>query len=193
MGREVRRVPTNWQHPRTECKHSPWGGGCSEAKANDGMCCQPLYDRDFETAAEEWKAGFAAWERGERPEYCSEESRSLEFWEWDGRPPNRDYYRPKWNEEDRTWVQVYETVSEGTPVTPAFATKAELIDYLVEFGDEWDQSRGDGGWSRENATQFVERGWACSLMVLNAPGKPTEVFGPRDGMPEKRTPEMSTP
>lgn len=66
------------------------------------------------------------------------------------------------------WWQVWETVSEGSPVTPAFATGDELINYLVKYGDSWDQSRGDGGWKRDNAIQFVKNaGWAPSLVISN--------------------------
>jgi hypothetical protein len=75
----------------------------------------------------------------------------------------------------REWWQVYETVSEGTPVTPPFATKEELIEYLVEHGDFWDQRNRhdyrcyvDPGcyppWSRKAATTFVmEDGWCPSM------------------------------
>jgi hypothetical protein len=77
-----------------------------------------------------------------------------------------------------TWFQVYETVSEGTPVTPPFATKEELVDYLVANGDFWDQHRGDGGWSRENAEAFVGAGFAMSLVVNTATGT---IKAPRDG------------
>lgn len=34
---------------------------------------------------------------------------------------------------------LYETVSEGTPVTPVFATADELIDHLATVGQDWDQ------------------------------------------------------
>lgn len=76
------------------------------------------------------------------------------------------------------WWQVWETVSEGSPVTPAFATREELIDYLVANGDAWDQKRGDGGWSRENAESFVGDGWAPSLI-----GAAGSLHAPRDGNP----------
>jgi hypothetical protein len=157
MGLEIRRVPPDWEHPRQECKHSPLAGGCEDAKRHGGRCLQPLHDKSFREAASEWKSEFAAWERGDRPDYCSEESATLEFWEWNGDPPNREYYRPDWPDGTATHYQVYETVSEGTPVTPHFATKAELVDYLVAHGDAWYQARGHGGWSRENAEAFVGR------------------------------------
>ncbi len=80
------------------------------------------------------------------------------------------------------WWQVWETVSEGSPVTPAFATAEELIEYLVTFGDDWDQKRGDGGWSQEAAEAFVSReGWAPSLIIQGGAS-----YSPRDGMPAAR-------
>lgn len=87
------------------------------------------------------------------------------YWEYEGAPPDPEYYRPIFAEGEATWYQVYETVSEGTPVTPPFATKQELIDYLVEYGDFWDQHRGEGGWPREAAKRFAEEEWAVSMMA----------------------------
>lgn len=165
MGREVRKVPPNWHHPKQE--------GWSDGRL------QPMFDQRFEDAAREWKDGLAAWERGERPDYCTGESRTLEFWEYDGGPPDRAYYRP-WRDDEATWFQVWETVSEGTPVTPAFATTDELVDYLARFGDDWDQKRGNGPWRREAAQEFVGAGWAPSLIaVVSSAG--TVMHQPRDG------------
>lgn len=172
MGREIRMVPPNWEHPKIEVfRFTPYEGYGTKTE------CQPMYDQTFESAAAEWKAEYAEWESGMRPDYCDEESSRLEFWEWHGAPPDRKYYRP-WKDEEATWFQVWETVSEGTPVTPPFATREELIDYLVENGDLWDQKRGHGGWSRKNAESFVGLGWAPSL--ISASGK---VYSPRDGEP----------
>jgi hypothetical protein len=102
---------------------------------------QPLYDRPYRQAAEEWRKGFAEWEAGERQQYFQESGQDYEYWDYNGMPPDKEYYRPDWKPEDMTWIQVYETVSEGTPVTPPFATREELVDYLVNNGDFWDQSR----------------------------------------------------
>lgn len=41
-------------------------------------------------------------------------------------------------EDELGWV-LYETVSEGTPVTPVFKTPAELIEHLCIIGQDWDQ------------------------------------------------------
>jgi hypothetical protein len=164
MGREIRKVPANWDHPK-------------QANHYDGRL-QPMFKETFAEAAAEWKAAFAAWERGEHPDYCSGESRDLEYWEYNGEPPERAYYRP-WQDHEATWFQVWETVSEGTPVTPPFATAAELIDYLATNGDFWDQRRGAGPWNREAAEKFVGMGWAPSMMVMSSAAG-TQVYESRD-------------
>lgn len=67
-----------------------------------------------------------------------------------------------------TGWQVWETVSEGSPVTPVFETADELIEYLVKNGDEWDQRRAARGDtrslpSREAVEKFVKGcGWVPS-------------------------------
>lgn len=59
------------------------------------------------------------------------------FVEWHGEAPDPEYYRPRWTADEATHYQLYETVSEGTPLSPPFASKAELVEYLVERGDGW--------------------------------------------------------
>jgi hypothetical protein len=157
MGREIRMVPPNWNHPRGERGDH-----------------QPMYDKRFEDAAAKWKDDFRKWEAGEREEWIGDSADGQEYWEYNGDPPDRAYYRP-WKDGEGTWFQVWETVSEGTPVSPPFATKQELIEYLVEHGDFWDQQRrreGLGGlidcqpWSRASAEGFVNGpGWAPSFIA----------------------------
>lgn len=130
MGREIRRVPANWQHPQENGKYNP------------------LFDKDFDTALQEWLTEYEAWKKDPGDELFTET------------PPNPERYRPKF--ENAEWYQVYETVSEGTPVTPPFAIKAEIIDYLSTHGDFWDQKRGDGAWSRQAAECFAEAEWVPS-------------------------------
>lgn len=61
--------------------------------------------------------------------------------------------------------QVWETVSEGSPITPVFPTKEGLIDYLAQRGDLWDQHRGEGGWGIARASAFVNAGWVPSMIM----------------------------
>lgn len=161
MGRELRTVPPNWDHPKV-------------LRINGQVDYQPMFNRRFEGEARAWKEEFAKWESGERPSYYVKKDGEPEpeFWEYDRNPPNREYYRP-WSDDEAAWFQVWETVSEGTPVTPPFATKEELIEYLVANGDFWDQARRQEGvtimrctpWSREAAEKFVNgTGWSPSFV-----------------------------
>ena len=167
MGREVRRVPPHWEHPRDD----------------DGRFI-PMLDETFEEAAQEWYANLVKWQAGKHKDQVSPYYESAVdhpwFWTWE-EPPKPDYYRPAFTEEP-TWFQAYQTVSEGTPVTPPFATRGELVDYLTAHGDYWDQKRGNGGWSRGVAEKFVESEYAPSLMVTKSDGV-VDIRAPRDGMP----------
>jgi hypothetical protein len=167
MGREIRMVPENWDHPKN------WVLGTKGPEER----FHPMFDRSFDEAAALWTAEFIEWQSGKRPDYCDEESAQLPYWEWAGMPPEREYYRP-WQKSEAVWIQVWETVSEGTPVSPPFATPKELVDYLATNGDFWDQERGDGPWDRADAESFVERGWAPTLVTTGS-----ETFAPRDGLP----------
>lgn len=185
MGREIRRVPANWEHPTQECPHSPYSGGCGQAKINGGKCFIPLYDRDHDTAAREWLDNAIAWDNGTHEDLIADPSlkeRNPYFWQWDGDPPDPETHRPAFD-TTADWYQVYETVSEGTPVTPPFATKEELVNYLVEHGDFWDIRRGDGGWSRAAAERFVADEWSPSMIIKTTPDSIT-INEPRDGFPE---------
>lgn len=71
MGREVRRVPADWEHPRDE--------------------------------------------RG----------KFIPTYSWD---------MPQWPENEATHYMMYEDTSEGTPISPAFATKEELARWLTDTG-----------------------------------------------------------
>lgn len=117
-----------------------------DKKGND----LPLYDLDYDTVCANWYEAAARW-----------------FHDYEGSPPNEAYYRKeKWAEGEATYFQLYETVSEGTPVSPAFATKHELIDYLVEHGDFYGQKRGEC-YSRKSAEQVVNSGYAPSMITTN--------------------------
>lgn len=175
MGREIRRVPANWEHPKKDVP--------DHRNRTMVESYQPMFDEPFAPAMEAWYAAWKAWERGERPDYCSEQSQTLPFWEYNGPPPNPEYYRPDWPEDSATWFQVYETVSEGTPVSPPLATEEELIRYLADNGDFWDQLRvkegrqcGPAAWGHEAAERFVKNRWAPSMVLVGG-----QVLTARDG------------
>lgn len=145
MGREIRMVPANWEHPKHE--------------RNGRLCYKPLYDNDFASAAAEWKSEFAKWENDthEGLKYRDAES-TTEWWEYGDNPPDREYYRPAWTEAEATHFQIYETVSEGTPVSPVFASRDEIAAWLIQQGT-----------SEAAAKKFAETGF-CFLMSFGPNG-----------------------
>lgn len=56
--------------------------------------------------------------------------------------------------------QLWETVSEGSPISPVFASKEELVDYMVK-GDGWSHE-----WTRSQAEAMVEEGFTLSGLAV---------------------------
>ena len=139
MGREVRRVPADWQHPKNA----------------DTDSYQPLYDQDYQAAAQEWKDGFLEWMRKPAEPDC-------EYWDWEGGPPDREYYRPKWTEAEQTHYMMYETTSEGTPISPAFESPELLAGWLTD--------NNANAFAGQTATyeewlRVANGGFACSAVI----------------------------
>lgn len=143
MGREIRRVPAGWEHPKDERGRY-----------------KPLLDEDYDTAARKWLKEVLAWEDGSS-EYFQQDptlkQRYTYFWEYEGGPPNREVYRPAFT-APAVCYQIYETVSEGTPISPVFDNLEELIMWLVAQG-----------YSPTAARRFAQSGWAPSMVSERTP------------------------
>ena len=165
MGREIRRVPPNWKHPVYTEDDAP--------RRNLVGKLRPCDDKDYETAAKEWIEDFEKWQRGEHDVQGKSYASSYRyFWEY-GSPPDEAVHRPAFTEEP-TWFQMYETVSEGTPCTPPFETKEELVDWLVEKG-ECHGTRHERRFTRAQAEAFVKQEWAPSFVFTKERGIETGV------------------
>lgn len=119
MGREIRRVPLGWQHPKNERGHY-----------------QPMRDETFDEAFARWEQARQDWvndKDGERTRIFDTyyDGKEVAFEKWHGRSPDPDYYRPAWPDDAVLGFCMYETVSEGTPVSPVFATLQEMEDWLA--------------------------------------------------------------
>jgi hypothetical protein len=68
--------------------------------------------------------------------------------------------------DDLGWC-LYETVSEGTPVTPVFETAEELIEHLVLAGEDW----GQEPYRREAAERLVGTGSSFGSFVSLGDGR----------------------
>ena len=49
-----------------------------------------------------------------------------------GEKPSADDYMPEWCEDEKTHFMMYETTSEGTPISPSFKTPEELAKWLFD-------------------------------------------------------------
>ena len=152
MGREVRRVPKGWQHPKVSRYN--YLKGCYED------IYQPKHDSSFAEAMREWYREWEAWERGEKPEGVTSET----YWEYAGGPPDPEYYMPQWPEHERTHLMMYEDTSEGTPISPAFETPEELARWLV---DNHASAFGGMEGSYEGWLRIAQGGWAPSMVIAN--------------------------
>lgn len=135
MGREIRRVPPNWEHPRDSEGHHI-----------------ALLDQDYRTAAHEWHRNFLAWDAHTHEDWAKHGSDYPHYWEWAGGPPEEDWYRPCFTEE-ATCFQVYENVSEGTPTSPVFTNRRQLVEWLLKEGH-----------SRRAAVLFARSGYVPSMV-----------------------------
>ena len=77
--------------------------------------------------------------------------------------PNPADYMPEFEGDPEAfgWC-LYETVSEGTPVTPVFATAEELIDHLATVGQDW----GQEPMRRTSAEALVRSGFSLGTFVM---------------------------
>ncbi len=109
MSREMRKVPKDWVHPvKTNGRHKALFDGAG-------------YERLV-----------AAWDK-ERAKYPDKSED--EFDSWDGpRPDAEDYMLVGVPPEERTHYQMYQTTSEGTPISPIMESPEELARWCADEG-----------------------------------------------------------
>lgn len=150
MGREVRLVRADWQHPK-------------DARGVD----VPLLG-DFNYTPEEVQEGLEeGWLSGEPPHYGLD-------------------VMPDWPEAERTHLQMYETCSEGTPISPVCATAEELARWLADNGAS---AFGNRTATYEQWLATIRRGSAVSAVFTPSTGfrSGVEAFGDIDNGPRKRS------
>jgi hypothetical protein len=135
MGREVRMVPSGWKHPKDE---------------EDPKHFKPLMSGYAETAQAFLNL-----------KTLDELQKALDYHGC----PDRNDYMPEWTEDVATHYMMYETTSEGTPISPAFATPEELARWLADTGAS---AFGNETASYEGWLRVAKGGYACS--AIGAPG-----------------------
>ncbi|MDZ4181165.1 MAG: hypothetical protein U1E29_18335 [Coriobacteriia bacterium] len=102
MSREVRMVPGDWQHPRGEGRYIPLYEGADRAQR----------ERDYHEEVKEY-------------------GQAVADSDYSGPPETWDCFMPDFPEDTATHLMMYETTSEGTPISPAFETPEELAHWLA--------------------------------------------------------------
>lgn len=125
MGRKVRKVPVTWKHPteNTQDGHVPLHDGFSKDAAK------------WDELERQWNAGFTTdystpGAEGFKPKDAK--YAGTKFSDYYGERPVKSEYMPDWPEAERTHFMMYETCSEGTPISPAFETPEELARWLSD-------------------------------------------------------------
>lgn len=197
MGREVRRVPMDWQHPTVWRERWDRSTGTSPMT----LVPRPLFD--------DYAGSLADWER-EKAKLQAREGSSWEFrveyhltgWSTPGsaevpevRPfhvmtgegevpvrvrdednlhellmaahesdrPDPADYMPEFPEGTATGWCMYETTSEGTPISPVLGTPEELAHWLADNGAS---TFGSMTTTYEHWLRMIRAGWAPSAVAV---------------------------
>lgn len=95
---------------------------------------QPMFNKQYTEAIKEWYNNHILWLAGNHPDQLDEElkesaSKYKYFAEWDNDVPEIEYYNHYYTPEEATRYQVYETTTEGTPISPIFESKEQAEKY----------------------------------------------------------------
>ena len=136
MSREVRRVPADWEHPRDE-------------------------DGDLIPLLTGWTRNKDDFESFKAKNSLTDKEAQVQL----GWIPIRENHMPEWSEEEATHLQMYESTTEGTPMSPVMATAEELADWLFENEA---YAGADGTATREQWLAMIRRGYASTgLLSIN--------------------------
>lgn len=195
MGREIKRVPLDFDHPTGEvwdgyvnphyrdCAACKGQGTTKARQVVDNWICSLMHHKEHDPSVGQQLSEFTSGLAGRKPLFfghdaidrmhaldkimtaagLSEQWGSCPVCEGDGTDPAVKEAYEAWTKTEpptgEGW-QVWETVSEGSPVSPVFATDTALIAWLVSEG-----------YNEIAARRFTEQGWAMSMaVVVNSDG-----------------------
>lgn len=154
MGRELRMVPKGWEHP----------------KDDEGRYV-PLFNSKprevFLREVAEWYENQRLWSLKQHPDQLKYDDTPRSFEDWDGGPPNPDDRMPCWETSERTHFQMYESTTEGTPISPVCESAEELARWLV---DNRASSFAHDTATYEQWLGAIKVGWAPSMVFTEQTG-----------------------
>lgn len=163
-------IKPGWKHPeewnRYQNKFTPIG----------------LFDYKFSDMLKEWEKEKAEWDRGYVQNYTpdlngytyvkKEESKYYEdgstFEDWHGEKPIVGHYMPEWAPGEATLFCMYETTSEGTPISPCFETPEQLARWLA---DNKASAFGDITATYDQWLAMIKRGSSAASMAITDDGQ----------------------
>lgn len=129
MSRECRRVAPGYVHPMERHQYR-------------GQVLRPLFEgKDFAPRYEAWKVAAEKWDAGLVQNWTTYPVESWRprtpddgatFEENYGAKPDPDNFMPNWPAEVATHFMMFETVSEGTPLSPACETPDACARYCAD-------------------------------------------------------------
>jgi hypothetical protein len=182
MGLEIRKVPEGWEHPEEdnyERNHTV----LAYRPDKEHRVFRPILDQSWRSAYLEWwqarivhlllkPLGTALALLGlvDPTQYRFSGIQQLgkyvrrDFDEWWGKKPEPYNYRPNWPKRKRTHLQLYQTVSEGTPLSPPMPDAEALAHWLTEHtANVW---VGTEEMTYEDWMRFMENGgYAMSAVI----------------------------
>lgn len=112
----------------------------------------------------QWQKGVCRSYKKDGPEWITREAKyeSMTWTEYHGNRPNPDDYMPQWSPQEAMHIMMYENTTEGTPISPAFATPEELARWLTD--NEASAFAGQTA-TYEQWLATCKRGWATSAVI----------------------------
>jgi len=159
-------VPPEWQHP------TEWGKDWRTGRL--ALRFKPLFDGGYAAAVSEWDTAAAQFDAGFVKSYAEPPAPQWEarrpdqdgaYADYAGPRPEQSDYMPEFPAGTATHFMMYETTSEGTPISPAFATPEELARWLA---DNNVSANADDTATYEQWLRVCQGGFAPDMVLSNA-------------------------
>lgn len=126
LSRGVRRVPLHYEHPKKQRYDYR-----TMTYVED---FQPVFDRFYVPAVREWLANWELWQKGEHPDQQVEDAPGYSYEDWDGPGPDPDFHYPgaAWPKGTEMGICMYESVTEGTPISRVYPDTPEGRQAMAE-------------------------------------------------------------
>lgn len=156
MAYEIRKVPAQWQHPKDE----------------NGEYVGLFESSRFKRDTQRWDEENDMWSKGMRSDgrnqYVAIEPKyqHMSYVQWTQQRPVPEHYMPQWRNEERTHFQVYEDVTEGTPVSPVFDKAIDLLNWVIEANakEGQDPAAEADFWKRWVLQQIKAANLTCGIV-----------------------------